>query len=135
MTNDTFPSNKSASGALMSMEERDTSALDALFSDARNQEPTYADANFNKIVLNSLPARPGRQRGRSWVFDAAGLLIGLFACYFFFDFGGVATSVLSFIPESLTLTVANVAAMVVGLVSAAVGAALLAWWTTDKAIL
>ncbi len=109
--------------------------LDALFSDARSASLDWSASgvsndNFTKMVVNSLPKRAKRQKGRSLMFDMIGLLVGLVAAYWFFDLNAVVHTVLNLMPESVSLTIAN---MVAGF-SAVIGLAYFAWWTSEKAI-
>lgn len=117
-----------------SFDDLSFSDLDALFSESRDHQPSLSDENFTKVVLNRLPVNPKRSESRPFLFDAAGLLIGFIAAYFFFDLGHFTAQftqgALSIVPESLSLTVANLAT----LFGAGVGITVLGWWTAEKAL-
>jgi len=104
--------------------------LDALFSDVRADEPGLVDQNMTKVVLNTLPKRVIRAKTRSVLFDVIGLTLGLIAAYFFFDINQIFASGMSLIPESLPITVANIAAFFIG----SIVLACLAFWAGEKAV-
>ncbi|MCH2191237.1 MAG: hypothetical protein MK188_09965 [Gammaproteobacteria bacterium] len=103
--------------------------LDALFSDVRSDEPGLIDQNITKVVLNTLPKKVIRTRKRSVLFDLVGLTLGLIAAYFFFDIEQIFVSSMSLIPESLSITVANIAAFFIG----SIVLAFVAFWAGEKA--
>ncbi|GAA6137162.1 hypothetical protein NBRC116583_09090 [Arenicella sp. 4NH20-0111] len=104
--------------------------LDALFTQTRAQQPSLIDDNFTKIIVNSLPVRIKRDKSRSTIFDLIGLLLGLVAAYWFFDLGQFTQSALNWVPESLSLTVANV----ITALCLVLGFSWLGVWTAEKAI-
>ncbi len=104
--------------------------LDALFTQTRAQQPSLIDDNFTKIIVNTLPVRIKRDKSRSTIFDFIGLLLGLVAAYWFFDLGQFTQSALNWVPESLSLTVANV----ITALCLVLGFSWLGVWTAEKAI-
>lgn len=126
MSNDIFDTLKLTTNS----QQPEFADLDALFSQTRAHEPRFVDDNFTKVTVNRLPAKPKRNQPRSTLFDFVGLLLGVVAAYWFFDLGQFTQSALSFVPESLSLTVANV----VTVVFLGSGLSWLGWWTAEKAI-
>lgn len=108
------------------------SDLDALFAENRDNQPNLVDDNFTKVVINRLPLAPKRSTSRPLMFDLVGLIIGVMAAYMFFDVGHFAQNALSIIPESFSLTVANLASLSSVVVIGAIGVSLLGWWTVEK---
>ncbi len=111
--------------------------LDALFSQTRAAEAGYmgglsedTSENFTKIVLNRLPSHVKRTHTRSILFDVIGLALGLIAAYWLFDITQLVQSLLLWVPESISITVANVASIF----GAAIGVVCLGWWTAEKAM-
>lgn len=140
MTNDTFNTlNKNDRNDHKLSQPDEFAELDELFCQARNSEVAWFQGqfkqpfdanNFTKLVLNSLQANPKRNKPRSLMFDLIGLIIGLIAAYYYFDFNQLTLNALALIPESLSFTIANMLSLFAGVV----GLACLAWWTADKTV-
>ncbi len=104
--------------------------LDTLFSQARASEPNLLDENFTKVVVNGLPNKLKRNNANSILFDMIGLMLGVIAAYWFFDFSQLTGFALSFIPESLSITVSHVVSVFVSTLAIAFAG----WWTAEKAL-
>jgi len=59
-----------------------------------------------------------------------GLALGLIAAYWLFDITQLVQSLLLWVPESISITVANVASIF----GVAIGVVCLGWWTAEKAM-
>lgn len=102
--------------------------LDALFSQARGEQPSLSDTNFTKVVVNRLPKNVSRIERRGLSFDFLGMVLGLLAVAFFIEPTQLFSSILSFIPETLTFTPATLAAGLLGGLGLSFGA----WWAVEK---
>lgn len=106
--------------------------LDELFAVARDGEPDLRDANFTKVVLNSLATQPERQpyrrMARSGIsFDLVGLLFGVVCAYMFVEMPAVLEFILQAVPSSIVISpmVASFALGTIALLSVA------AWWVVE----
>ena len=111
--------------------------LDSLFSAARESQPELRDDNFTKILVNSLPrlnpyflnlVERKRVNKRGLSMDLIGGLMGLIFLFLFVDVSGLVQSVLSVIPESVTLSPVLLMSAFGGLMFASVGA----WWSLEN---
>lgn len=102
--------------------------LDALFSQARDDQPTLSESNFTKVVINSLPSNVSRIERRSLSFDLLGMVMGLVAVYFFIEPSQLLSAVLNVVPETLTLSATTLVAGLIGGLALSVGA----WWAVEK---
>lgn len=86
--------------------------LDALFARAATTEPVLHDENFTKIVVNRLPINPSRAQRKAISFDVVGVIIGVIAAYFMFDFGQFWAVIVDLIPEyTLSIDVSQLIVM------------------------
>jgi len=107
--------------------------LDALFSQAHEQQPELTDENFTKVVINSLPtqvSRVGLLRGqaRGLSFDLFGLILGVVAVMLFIKPAQLVGSVLNYVPESVVVSPSSVSFVVLALMGLSYGA----WWAVEK---
>jgi len=107
--------------------------LDALFSQAHEQQPELTDENFTKVVINSLPtqvSRVGLLRGqaRGLSFDLFGLILGVVAVMLFIKPAQLVGSVLNYVPESVVVSPSSVSFVALALIGLSYGA----WWAVEK---
>ncbi len=102
--------------------------LDALFSQARAEQPALSDTNFTKVVVNRLPTDITRSQQRTLSFDLIAVVLALIGVYFFTQPLTLFTTLFNTLPGSVTLSPSVFLIALTTSLALSAGA----WWAVEK---
>lgn len=102
--------------------------LDSLFARARADQPDLVDDNFTKMVVNRLPDNPRRASHTQHYFDLIGLFVGLVVTFLVIEPAQIVSSLLSLLPNNITVSLSSM--LMVSVLFSSL--ALAAWWKIER---